>query len=218
MTERNRDGRPAKGRRLIIGAACLGLLMLAAVCFVCLDTNTTSADPDSGTCGENLTWEFDGVDTLTISGSGPMEDYSSKSTPWGDYSDVVTTLVIGDGVTSVSGRAFPYFTHLTSLTLGSGIQTIGDSAFVRCPVTVLTIPDSVVSIGRGAFESVSVSTLNLGSGVTTIGDYAFGSCESLTALTLPDSVTSVGEGAFSETGLTTLTVGRSEERRVGKEC
>ena len=83
MTERNRDGRPAKGRRLIIGAACLGLLMLAAVCFVCLDTNTTSADPDSGTCGENLTCEFDGVSTQVLGWKRFMAVFNAHSVQLG---------------------------------------------------------------------------------------------------------------------------------------
>ena len=42
---------------------------------------------DSGTCGANLTWVLDSDGTLTISGTGPMEDYTTGmlAKPWGKY-------------------------------------------------------------------------------------------------------------------------------------
>ena len=40
----------------------------------------------SGTCGENLTWNFDeSTGTLTISGTGEMEDCSEDYKPWNSY-------------------------------------------------------------------------------------------------------------------------------------
>lgn len=45
-----------------------------------------SAQSDSGKCGENVTWSYENG-TLTISGSGPMEDYDRSEKPWEDYCD-----------------------------------------------------------------------------------------------------------------------------------
>ena len=36
---------------------------------------------DSGTCGENLTWELDSEGTLTIDGAGKMDDFGFDSFP-----------------------------------------------------------------------------------------------------------------------------------------
>ncbi len=48
------------------------VLSLLAVLIPC----TASAEIiDSGTCGENLTWTLDDAGTLTISGSGAMNNY-----------------------------------------------------------------------------------------------------------------------------------------------
>lgn len=44
--------------------------------------------PTSGKCGENLTWKLDGDGTLTISGTGAMEDYDYLNdyyAPWMDF-------------------------------------------------------------------------------------------------------------------------------------
>lgn len=58
------------------------LALLAALC--CLFTvSAAAADaPTSGTCGENLTWTLDGAGTLTISGTGEMEDFVYYDVRW----------------------------------------------------------------------------------------------------------------------------------------
>lgn len=64
-------------------------------------------------------------------------------------------------------------------------------------VKVITLPDSVVSIGECAFEyCTSLTSISIPSGVTSIGKNAFWSCKSLASISLPSSVTSIGETAF----------------------
>ena len=36
----------------------------------------SAAEAASGTCGENLSWTLDSEGTLTISGEGPMDNYT----------------------------------------------------------------------------------------------------------------------------------------------
>ncbi|MCD7768405.1 MAG: leucine-rich repeat protein, partial [Oscillospiraceae bacterium] len=136
----------------------------------------------SGTCGDNLTWVLeDGV--LTISGEGEMDSYSIYSfsslgyAPWYDIRDAVTSIVIEDGVTSISMYAF------------YGCSNLMD----------VSIADSVTSIGYGAFyECTSLTDITIPGGVTSIGEWAFYKCN-LSSITIPDSVTSVGNYAFSDT-------------------
>ena len=98
---------------------------------------------------------------------------------------------------------------LTSLTLPSGVTSIGRNAFDSCSgLTSMTIPSSVTSIGGAAFGGCSgLTSLTIPSGVTEIGDEAFSGCSGLTSLSLPSSVTSIGDGAFEGcSGLTSLAI------------
>lgn len=66
----------------------------------------TNAD-ESGTCGENLTWDFkETTGILTISGTGEMDNFNSSSQPWVTIKDDVHKIIICDGVTSIGRYAF----------------------------------------------------------------------------------------------------------------
>lgn len=58
-----------------------------------------NAIPASGTCGDNITWNFDANSgVLTISGTGPMTDFL-YSGPWSFSGYIIKTIIIKEGVT-----------------------------------------------------------------------------------------------------------------------
>ncbi len=140
-------------------------------------------------------------DVLTLSGSGAMTDKSYASQyPWYECRDLLTTIVIGDSVTSIGKNAFNDYEGITSLTIGSGVQTIGQKAFQGLThiTTDITLPASLTSIRMDAFKEIAKETeggISItaaeGCGLTAIDGYAFNmanasidlnNCNSLTAL------------------------------------
>ena len=65
-------------------------------------------------------------------------------------------------------------------------------------LTSVTIPDSVTSIGRWAFEGCSgLTSVTIPGSVTSIGDSAFAYCSELRTVVLPEGV-KLGEQVFKE--------------------
>lgn len=170
----------------------------------------------SGNCGDsgsNVTWSLDDNGTLTISGSGKIEDCRSDiDQPWYSNRSDITSVVIEPGVTSIGSQAFYECSNLTSITIPSGLTSIGEQAFGNCTgLTSITIPSGFISIGDYAFwNCTGLTSITIQNGVTSIGTGAFWNCSGLTSITIPSSVTSIGVNVFYGcSGLTDITVDSS---------
>ena len=85
----------------------VGVLTMLFNLFGCSGNNQGNKQATSGTCGENMTWEYNKrSQTLTISGSGEM--VTTDRFMWSDYK--IKNLVISEGVASIAGEAF-YSNH-----------------------------------------------------------------------------------------------------------
>ena len=137
------------------------------------------------------------------------------------YCEGLTSITIPNSVTSIGDYAFLECTGLTSINVAEdnlnyasvdGVLYNKDkNTLITCPMGKtgsITIPNSVTSIGDGAFEwCTGLTSITIPNSVTSIGDAAFADCTGLTSVTIPNSVTSIGYAAFSEcTGLTSMTV------------
>ena len=108
--------------------------------------------------------------------------------------------------------AFDVCTGLTSVTIGNNVTTIGVEAFYHCfGLTSVTIPNSVTSIGTGAFfECSGLTEVTISNSVTSIEKSVFCGCAGLTEVTIPNSVTLIGESAFYGcSGLTSVAIPNS---------
>ena len=158
--------------------------------------------------GVTIDWG-DGSPTETLDGTGDV----NTTHHYDEAGDYVITLEPGEGCelglgagssaycvmgsTGNNGRV--YCNMLQKMEIGSGVTSIGSSAFYSCySLSSITIPDGVTSIGNSAFSyCYSLDSITIPDGVTSIGNSAFQRCYSLLSITVPDGVTSIGNTAFS---------------------
>ncbi|MCR5015768.1 MAG: leucine-rich repeat protein [Ruminococcus sp.] len=196
----------------------------------------SAAETASGTCGKSLTWTFSSG-TLTVSGTGEMYSRNSQySVPWADFKDDITSVAVGEGVTSIGGQAFDSCKNLTAVSLPSTLKSIGTYSFSGCSsLTKVTIPNGVTSIGSSAFASCKkLADIDIPRSVSYIGDIAFAGTKWLENnrskeqpfvivngilingslctgdAVIPDGVTDIAGNAFYYcTGITSLTIPES---------
>lgn len=149
--------------------------------------------------GGPVKWEVTSDGTLTISGNRGIQ--GSTTYFWKDYSNVITRIVIEDGITSIPKNAFSQMTNVTSVYLGNTLTKIYESAFYGCTsLQSITIPAGITVIPSSAFSHCSsLTSLNFapGSSLATISGYAF-YATSITEFVAPPSLTLIDFHAFEE--------------------
>ena len=150
---------------------------------------TSNALSSSGKCGDNVTYTFYSITkSLIISGSGEMYNYSSY------------------------GSLF-FRTNIKEVIIESGVTHIGSCAFEDCGLISITIPDTIKSIGKYAFEDnndlaeINISSIESWCKIDFDGQYAnpfyytnkaslYLNRKLVTEIAVPDSITSISNYAF----------------------
>ena len=197
--------------------------------FLALVASVSAIYAQSGTCGDNLTWEFDAeTGVLTVSGTGVMYDFKTTfippmtlittENPWKDFKNAIKSVIVNDGVTSIGEYAFSDCSSLTSVTIPNSVTRIGSDAFRDCIFLTSVAINSNAIVNKAYDPSNNLSNIFgsqvteyiIGNKVNGIGKWAFENCISLASITIPNSVTSIGERAFQSCkSLTSITIPNS---------
>ena len=78
-----------------------------------------------------ITWSLSDDGILTISGTD-MPSYSSGDAPWYSQKDEIKKVVIKDGVKNIGYLAFNGCSSLTTVTIPNSVTSIGSGAFATC--------------------------------------------------------------------------------------
>ena len=169
--------------------------------FVGLNITSSAETPNEGMCGDNISYRYtnnNGIGVLTISGSGSMYNYSSKSPFSGNTS--IQYIIVNDSVKSIGDYAFNDCSGLISVSLPDSIRSIGKSAFFNCDsMTEIELPHSLTSISEKAFSDCDVlSSISIPQTVNSLGANVFENCKGLIDVGLSNGITQIPHKAFKD--------------------
>ena len=96
---------------------------------------------------------------------------------------VLETLTIRKNVKTLSTRLFELDSKLTTVTLPSTIENIGDYAFNKCfALSNVELSNGLISIGKFSLSNMNLKSITIPSTVTSIGNYAFYNNSNLTTI------------------------------------
>ncbi|MBE6720742.1 MAG: hypothetical protein E7571_08860, partial [Ruminococcaceae bacterium] len=161
------------------------------------DNGFTLKTYNRGACGDSAEWYYDTqTSTLTLSGSGSMYAYASADEiPWKNYLQQITSVVIGDEITSLSEYAFYNAAGIKSLTLPASLAAAKtDTTWYGCT----GIQTLKITCGSGYTDDYgdcykftpwyisrkSIGRFELDKNVLYIGNQAFRGCSAIKEITL----------------------------------
>lgn len=168
----------------------------------------------------NIPKSVKNIETYSLSGVGSLRAIVVDEA--NEYYTSVDGVLFNKDCTEII--YYPYCKSGESYTIPSGVERVAEGAFANSALASITIPNSVTSIGKFAFnycrnlkkieipESVkslgdgysgcvfqgcsSLEEIIINNGVENIGDATFNHCTSLKKITIPDSVKTMGEYIF----------------------
>ena len=88
------------------------------------------------------------------------------------YSDTqIEMAVIPAGLSSIPDHAFWDCNHLKTVTFNEGVTSIGNQAFEYCPISEVSFPDTLTSIGANAFTGLT--SVHLGKNISSVKKDSF---------------------------------------------
>lgn len=141
----------------------------------------------SGSCGANVKFVLNSDGVLTLTGTGETNNYNiTANNPWYSIRSDIKTVIINEGVTTINSSLFFDCVNLTSVTLPSSLQEIGNHAFEGCrSLNNIIIPQGLKTVvSRAFYDCSSLPTISLPSSLESIGAMAFYDCYKLTDITI----------------------------------
>ena len=156
-----------------------------------------------------LAWEYNSATrTLTVTGSGAMEDFpveDGQGTPWYAYRSEIEHVVFDGDFTSIGAYACYDMPRLQSVSMPDSVEAIGTYAFASTPaLTAVQLPDSLSAIDEAAFYGCGLTGVSFPEGLSYVGRRAFLGSGLTGTLRLPGSCYELYEACFADTAVEKL--------------
>lgn len=174
---------------------------------------------ETGRIGKDAFYTLYDNGTVLVRGKGPTYDYdlSANKSPFyenkivqkiiisagityvGDAvfykSDILKEVALPDTVTAIGWCSFSTCRKLTTVNIPSSLETIGSMAFSYSDIHSITIPKTVKTLSKYAFQESWLANVRIEA--ENVGDTAFTRCQSLDCVTIGSTVKKIGTSVFA---------------------
>ncbi|MCI9552644.1 MAG: leucine-rich repeat domain-containing protein [Acutalibacter sp.] len=190
------------------------LLALALVFTMAPMGLVAHAETYEGLLGRNVHYSINATSgVMTVSGSGPMEDYNQC--PISSCSRYIKKIIVEPGVTRIGNSVFEELYDLVGVSLPDTVTEIGEYAFSSCyNLKSCPLPSKLRKIEDRAFNACSkLVGMTLPSTLKELGEGAFCYCKSISSINIPDGVKEIPSGAFADCyGLKKISIGKGVKK------
>lgn len=108
-------------------------------------------------------------------------------------------------ITCIDGWAFTCQNNITDISIPEGVNSINEKAFYGCKnLSSVKLPNTLLSIGRGAFRTTAIKRIDIPDNVTKIEKGAFANCEKLSNVKIGKGIQTIERSAFNPSDIITI--------------
>lgn len=142
---------------------------------------------------------FEAIDSVSSIDFGSCPILSGISFGYGAHTNNTVTSVTfsNTSVSYIGTGCFNYFKALENIVIPDSITSMGDGAFGQSGLRSVTIGSGLTEIPQATFAITPLRNVVIPSGITSVGERAFASCSALTSATVEGSDVELGDKAFN---------------------
>ena len=109
-------------------------------------------------------------------------------------------------VTEIHQEAFRNYETLKSAEIPETVTSIGTGAFYQSGLESVNLPENLTELGRSAFYGTNLSEITIPDGITELNNGMFCDCKNLKSVALPEHLKIIGASAFTGCAMETITL------------
>lgn len=146
------------------------------------------------------------IDGIAATGNVSIPQHITKIAGWAFYGNgtsdddapsQLSSATIPDSVVEIGDYAFAECRNLSSVSIGTGLEKMGQLCFSRSGIEEIVLPKKLTEAGAGiCYQCQSLKKVTVGTGLVELPYASFQSCTALESISLPETLVAINPQCF----------------------